>query len=86
MLYKNNTGERPFFPDVDVGLFSHVGNTMNVSWGTGFNTGLVSVEYTINGESAHAAGAPWRGRSAACFPRGKSFAEYPERFYPSRRP
>ena len=25
---------------------------------------MVSVEYTFKGESAHAAGAPWRGRSA----------------------
>jgi aminobenzoyl-glutamate utilization protein B len=27
-------------------------------------TGLVSVEYSFAGESAHAAGAPWRGKSA----------------------
>ena len=27
-------------------------------------TGLVSVQYTFRGETAHAAGAPWRGRSA----------------------
>ena len=26
--------------------------------------GLVSVEYTFEGETAHSAGAPWRGRSA----------------------
>ena len=26
--------------------------------------GLVSIEYMFKGESAHAAGAPWRGRSA----------------------
>ncbi|MEW6304744.1 MAG: amidohydrolase [Verrucomicrobiota bacterium] len=53
-----------FLKDVDVALFSHVGNNLQVSWGTGPNTGLVSVEYTFQGESAHAAGAPWRGRSA----------------------
>jgi aminobenzoyl-glutamate utilization protein B len=53
-----------FFKDVDVALFSHVGNNLQVSWGTGPNTGLVSVEYTFKGESAHAAGSPWRGRSA----------------------
>ncbi|MSU51690.1 MAG: amidohydrolase [Opitutus sp.] len=52
------------FKDVDVALFSHVGNNLQVSWGTGTGTGLVSVEYTFKGESAHAAGAPWRGRSA----------------------
>jgi aminobenzoyl-glutamate utilization protein B len=53
-----------WFKDVDVAIFSHVGNNLEVSWGTGRNTGLVSVEYTFTGESAHAAGAPWRGRSA----------------------
>jgi aminobenzoyl-glutamate utilization protein B len=36
-----------------------------VSWGDkGTSTGLVSVQYTFRGETAHAAGAPWRGRSA----------------------
>jgi aminobenzoyl-glutamate utilization protein B len=53
-----------YFKDVDVALFSHVGNNLQVSWGTGPNTGLISVEYSFKGESAHAAGAPWRGRSA----------------------
>jgi aminobenzoyl-glutamate utilization protein B len=52
------------FKDVDVAIFSHVGNNLQVSWGTGPNTGLVSVEYSFTGESAHAAGSPWRGRSA----------------------
>lgn len=53
-----------FFKDVDVVLFSHVGNNLEVSWGTGTGTGLVSVEYTFRGETAHSAGAPWSGRSA----------------------
>jgi aminobenzoyl-glutamate utilization protein B len=53
-----------YFKDVDVAIFSHVGNNLQVSWGTGPNTGLISVEYSFKGESAHAAGAPWRGRSA----------------------
>src|SRR5262245_1438963 len=52
------------FKDVDISLFAHVGNNLSVSWGGGSGTGLVSVEYTFKGESAHAAGAPWRGRSA----------------------
>ena len=52
------------FKDVDVCLFAHVGSNMQVSWGDSTNNGLVSVEYTFKGESAHAAGAPWRGRSA----------------------
>ncbi|MBI3261798.1 MAG: amidohydrolase, partial [Acidobacteria bacterium] len=53
-----------FFKDVDIVLFTHVGNNLNVSWGSGSGNGLVSVEYTFNGETAHSASAPWRGRSA----------------------
>ena len=53
------------FKDVDVTLFTHVGNNLNVSWGAGSGNGLISVEYTFEGETAHSAGAPWRGRSAA---------------------
>jgi aminobenzoyl-glutamate utilization protein B len=52
------------FRDVDVSLFAHVGTNLGVSWGGGFGTGLVSVEYSFTGESAHAAAQPWRGRSA----------------------
>ncbi len=53
------------FKDVDVVLFCHVANNFGVSWGPVMNqNGLVSVEYMFKGESAHAAGAPWRGRSA----------------------
>jgi aminobenzoyl-glutamate utilization protein B len=53
-----------YFKDVDLVLFSHVGNNLGVSWGPGAGTGLVSVEYSFKGQSAHSAGAPWRGRSA----------------------
>ena len=53
------------FKDVDVTLFTHVGNNLNVSWGAGGGNGLISVEYMFEGETAHSAGAPWRGRSAA---------------------
>ncbi|HEX5217263.1 MAG TPA: amidohydrolase [Vicinamibacterales bacterium] len=52
------------FKDVDVALFTHVGNNLSVSWGDGGGTGLVSVKYSFKGEAAHAAGAPWRGKSA----------------------
>ena len=52
------------FKDVDVALFTHVGNDLKVSWGDAGGTGLVSVEYSFRGETAHSAGAPWRGRSA----------------------
>jgi aminobenzoyl-glutamate utilization protein B len=53
-----------FFKDVDVALFTHVGNELGVSWGDREGTGLVSVEFTFKGQTAHSAGAPWRGRSA----------------------
>jgi aminobenzoyl-glutamate utilization protein B len=53
-----------FFKDVDVALFTHVGRNLSVSWGTGGGTGLVSVAYSFVGETAHSAGAPWRGKSA----------------------
>ena len=52
------------FKDVDVVLFTHVGNDLTVSWGTADGTGMLSVEYTFQGESAHAGSSPWRGRSA----------------------
>jgi aminobenzoyl-glutamate utilization protein B len=52
------------FKDVDVCVFSHVSSGFSVAWGATSGTGLVSVEYTFEGESAHSAGAPWRGRSA----------------------
>src|SRR5215213_1324362 len=52
------------FKDVDVVLFAHVGSNLGVRWGEGGGNGMVSVEYTFEGETAHSAGAPWRGRSA----------------------
>ncbi|MFN7977750.1 MAG: amidohydrolase [Vicinamibacterales bacterium] len=52
------------FKDVDAVLFTHVGANLQTSWGAGGGNGLVSVEYSFEGETAHSAGAPWRGRSA----------------------
>ena len=52
------------FKDVDISIFVHVGSNMQVSWGESTSNALVSVEYRFTGESAHAASAPWRGRSA----------------------
>jgi aminobenzoyl-glutamate utilization protein B len=52
------------FKDVDVVLFCHVGSNMGVTIGPTTSDGLVSIEYAFKGESAHAAAAPWRGRSA----------------------
>ena len=53
------------FNDVDVVLFAHVDDELGVTAGPARNsTGLVSIEYRFDGETAHAAGAPWRGKSA----------------------
>ncbi len=53
------------FKGVDAVLFTHVSDTLATSWGPPQQgTGMVSVEYTFQGESAHSAVAPWRGRSA----------------------
>jgi len=52
------------FKDVDVTIFTHVGNNLGTSYGDDPGSGLVSVEYSFLGETAHSAGAPWRGRSA----------------------
>ena len=53
-----------YFDDVDISIFTHVGNNLGVSYGQPRGTGLISVEYTFEGEAAHSAVAPWRGRSA----------------------
>jgi aminobenzoyl-glutamate utilization protein B len=52
------------FKDVDVALFSHVSSNLSTSWGPGGGSGLVSVLYSFQGQAAHSAGSPWRGRSA----------------------
>jgi aminobenzoyl-glutamate utilization protein B len=52
------------FKDVDVTLFAHVGNSLAVSWGQSGQNALISAIFRFKGQSAHAAGAPWRGRSA----------------------
>ncbi len=52
------------FDGVDMCIFTHVSSNLGVSWGQARGTGLISVEYTFEGEAAHSAGAPWRGRSS----------------------
>jgi aminobenzoyl-glutamate utilization protein B len=52
------------FKDVDAVLYNHIGANLTTRWGDGASNGLISVQYTFEGESAHSAGAPWRGRSA----------------------
>jgi aminobenzoyl-glutamate utilization protein B len=54
------------FKDVDIVLGTHVWHEFSTSYGTGEgkSSGLVSVQYFFHGKAAHAAGAPWDGRSA----------------------
>ena len=53
-----------YFKDVDACIFTHVANNLSVSWGDNGYNGLVSVKFNFEGQAAHAAAAPWRGRSA----------------------
>jgi len=53
------------FKDVDAVLGVHVSDDFATGYGQTFAPqGLVSVQYFFHGKSAHAAGAPWDGRSA----------------------
>ncbi|MCR5879135.1 amidohydrolase [Phenylobacterium sp. J367] len=52
------------FKDVDAVIFTHVGDNLGTTWGKPSGTGLVSVEYTFKGSTAHSAGKPWMGKSA----------------------
>jgi aminobenzoyl-glutamate utilization protein B len=51
------------FKDVDACVYVHVASMFGTMWGVGGN-GMVSVEYTFHGKTAHAAADPWDGRSA----------------------
>jgi aminobenzoyl-glutamate utilization protein B len=53
------------FKDVDITLFTHVGaGNLGVSWGQSGSSALISAIFKFAGSSSHAAGAPWRGKSA----------------------
>ena len=52
------------FNGVDANLFAHVSSEFGISWGDESALALISAVFKFTGQSAHAAGAPWRGRSA----------------------
>ena len=52
------------FKDVDAVLFAHISSDMGVSYGQSNQAALISAQFNFAGSSAHAAGAPWSGRSA----------------------
>jgi aminobenzoyl-glutamate utilization protein B len=52
------------FKDVDLVMYNHVGSNLSTSWDESGGNGMISLEYLFEGETAHSAGAPWRGKSA----------------------
>ena len=52
------------FNGVDANLFAHVSSDFGVSWGDEPSLALISAVFKFSGQASHAAGAPWRGRSA----------------------
>ncbi|WP_324679519.1 peptidase dimerization domain-containing protein [Hymenobacter sp. GOD-10R] len=53
-----------YFKNVDACIFTHVGDNLGTSYGDAGGNGMVSVKFNFDGQAAHSAGAPWRGRSA----------------------
>jgi Metal-dependent amidase/aminoacylase/carboxypeptidase len=53
-----------YFKNVDACIFTHVGNNFTTGYGDNGGNGLISVKFNFEGQAAHAAGAPWRGKSA----------------------
>ncbi|AKD56437.1 amidohydrolase [Spirosoma radiotolerans] len=53
-----------YFKDVDACIFTHVADNLSVNYGDAGYNGMISVKFSFEGQAAHAAGAPWRGRSA----------------------
>jgi aminobenzoyl-glutamate utilization protein B len=53
-----------YFKNVDACIFTHVSGSFRVGYGDPGMNGLVSVRFSFEGEAAHAAGAPWRAKSA----------------------
>jgi len=52
------------FKGVDASIFTHVSSDFSTGYGEMGGNGMVSVEYTFHGKTAHSAGSPWEGRSA----------------------
>ena len=53
-----------YFKNVDACIFTHVSGDFACNYGDPGMNGLVSVKFSFDGDAAHAAGAPWRGKSA----------------------
>ena len=53
-----------YFKNVDACIFTHVSGGFSCNYGDNGGNGLVSVRFDFEGDAAHAAGAPWRAKSA----------------------
>lgn len=53
-----------YFKNIDACIFTHVSSDFGCDYGDLGDNGLVSVKFSFEGDAAHAAGAPWRGKSA----------------------
>ena len=53
-----------YFKNVDACIFTHVSSDFGCDYGDTGGTGNVSIKFNFVGDAAHAAGAPWRGKSA----------------------
>ncbi|EOR93049.1 Catalyzes the cleavage of p-aminobenzoyl-glutamate to p-aminobenzoate and glutamate, subunit A [Arcticibacter svalbardensis MN12-7] len=53
-----------YFKNVDACIFTHVSNNLSTGYGPIGTSGMISVKFNFEGEAAHAAAAPWKGRSA----------------------
>jgi aminobenzoyl-glutamate utilization protein B len=53
-----------YFRNVDACIFTHVSGNFTCDYGDPGMNGLVSVKFSFDGDAAHAAGAPWRAKSA----------------------
>ncbi|MDE3247370.1 MAG: amidohydrolase [Bacteroidota bacterium] len=53
-----------YFKNIDACIFTHVSSDFASNYGDNGGNGMVSVKFSFLGDAAHAAGAPWRAKSA----------------------
>jgi len=53
-----------YFKNIDACIFTHVSGDFGSDYGDNGGNGLVSVQFSFEGDAAHAAGSPWRAKSA----------------------
>jgi aminobenzoyl-glutamate utilization protein B len=53
-----------YFKNIDACIFTHVSADFGCDYGDNGMNGVVSVKFSFEGDAAHAASTPWRGKSA----------------------